>query len=227
MPAFRFSRCTRAIPNRGCNKALRALERAGHFILSPSVMPKTLKSPRRLKLAVPDPIDVPGVVGAVKGLRMIKVDDVDQMRLWNEMMIRCRRRREIGRNQPTHYWLLKNRLTVALGGSTTKAIDYSLRRWAALSRYATDGRLPIDNNPVENVIRPIAIGKKNGLFVGSERAGQRVAAIQSLLATAKLNGFDPAAWLRETLEKLPLASIPRSIRCCRCARTRYSKLHRK
>jgi hypothetical protein len=59
------------------------------------------------------------------------------------------------------------------------------------------------NNPVENVIRPIAIGKKNGMFVGSERAGRRAEAIQSLLATAKLNGLEPAAWLRETLEKLP------------------------
>ena len=63
--------------------------------------------------------------------------------------------------------------------------------------------MPIDNHPVENVIRPIAIGKKNWLFVGSERAGQRAAAIQSLRATAKLNGRDPAAWLRETREKLP------------------------
>jgi hypothetical protein len=59
------------------------------------------------------------------------------------------------------------------------------------------------NNPVENVIRPIALGRKNWLFTGSERAGKRAAAIQSLLATAKLNGFDPAAWLRDTLEKLP------------------------
>jgi len=102
-----------------------------------------------------------------------------------------------------HDWLLQTRVTVANGGGTAKAMDYSLRRWAALSRYATDGRLPIDNNPVENTIRPIAIGKKNWLFVGSERAGKRTAAIQSLLATAKLNGLDPAAWLRDTLEKLP------------------------
>jgi transposase len=102
-----------------------------------------------------------------------------------------------------HDWLLRVRLTVANGGGTAKAIDYSLRRWTALSLYATDGVLPIDNNPVENIIRPIAIGKKNWLFVGSERAGKRAAAIQSLLATAKLNGLDPAAWLRETLEKLP------------------------
>jgi transposase len=105
--------------------------------------------------------------------------------------------------QSLHDWLLKVRVTVAHGGGTAKAIDYSLRRWAAFSLYASDGRLPIDNNPVENVIRPIALGKKNWLFVGSERAGQQAAAIQSLLATAKLNGLDPAVWLRETLEKLP------------------------
>ena len=105
--------------------------------------------------------------------------------------------------QAMHDWLLRTRVNVANGGGTAKAIDYSLKRWAALSRYATDGRLPIDNNPVENTIRPIAIGKKNWLFAGSERAGKRAAAIQTLLATAKLNGLDPAAWLRDTLDKLP------------------------
>jgi len=102
-----------------------------------------------------------------------------------------------------HVWLKATRLTVANGGGTAKAIDYSLKRWPALSRYATDGALPIDNNPVENAIRPVCLGKKNWLFTGSERAGQRAAAIQSLFATAQLNGLDPAAWLRDTLEKLP------------------------
>ena len=70
-------------------------------------------------------------------------------------------------------------------------------------RYSNSGDLPIDNNPGENIIRPIALGKKNGLFTGSERAGKRAAAIQTLLGTAKLNGLDPAAWLRDTLEQLP------------------------
>ncbi len=102
-----------------------------------------------------------------------------------------------------HAWLIATRLSVADGSGTAKAIDYSLNRWPALCRYATAGHLPIDNNPVENDIRPIAVGKKNWLFTGSERAGKRAAAIQSLLYTAKLNGLDPAAWLRETLEKLP------------------------
>jgi transposase len=114
-----------------------------------------------------------------------------------------RSREAAPRLESLHAWLKATRLTVAHGGGTAKAIDYSLKRWPALARYATDGALPIDNNPVENAIRPVCLGKKNWLFVGSERAGQRAAAIQSLLATAMLNGLDPAAWLRDTLEKLP------------------------
>jgi transposase len=102
-----------------------------------------------------------------------------------------------------HDWLMTTRLTVANGGGTAKAIDYSLKRWPALTRYAESGTLPMDNNVIENAIRPICLGKKNWLFTGSERAGKRAAAIQSLLATAAINGFDPAAWLRGTLEKLP------------------------
>lgn len=100
-------------------------------------------------------------------------------------------------------WLIQTRISVADGGGTAKALDYSIKRWPALVRYADSGVLPIDNNPVENAIRPIAIGKKNWLFAGSERAGKRAAAIQSLLGTAKLNGLDPHAWLKDALEKLP------------------------
>ena len=100
-------------------------------------------------------------------------------------------------------WLLSTRPGVANGSALAKAIDYSLRRWERLSRYAASAHLPIDNNPIENAIRPIAIGKKNWLFAGSERAGRRAAAIQSLFATAKKNNIDPAAWLTDVLEKLP------------------------
>lgn len=100
-------------------------------------------------------------------------------------------------------WLAAVRLTVAPGSGTAKALDYTIRRWPALVRYADSGSFAIDNNPVENSIRPIAIGKKNWLYAGSERAGRRAAAIQSLLGTARLNGLDPAAWLKSTLEKLP------------------------
>lgn len=102
-----------------------------------------------------------------------------------------------------HTWLIQTRVTVADGSGAAKALDYSIKRWPALVRYAESGLLPIDNNPVENAIRPIAIGKKNWLFAGSERAGKRAGAIQTLLGTAKLNGLDPHAWLKDTLEKLP------------------------
>ena len=100
-------------------------------------------------------------------------------------------------------WLLHTRKSVANGGALAKAIDYSLKRWAAFARYAENGVYPIDNNPVENAIRPICLGKKNWLFAGSEAAGQRAAVIQSLLHTACLNGVEPMAWLTDTLEKLP------------------------
>ena len=130
-----------------------------------------------------------------------------------DLTIEARAQRRQEQAQPLldsmHDWLRQTRVMVANGGGLAKAmalgqpLDYSLKRWPALSRYATDGRFPIDNNPVENIIRPIAIGRRNWLFTGSERAGKRAAAIQSLLGTAKLNGLDPAAWLRDTLEKLP------------------------
>ncbi|WP_090702376.1 IS66 family transposase [Nitrosomonas aestuarii] len=102
-----------------------------------------------------------------------------------------------------HDWLMQIRMQIANGGASAKALDYTLKRWPSLVRYAHTGNLPIDNNPVENAIRPIAIGKKNWLFTGSERAGQRAANIQTLFATAQLNGLDPTAWLKEILVKLP------------------------
>ena len=112
-----------------------------------------------------------------------------------------------GHSQPLlekfHAWLWEQRRNTANGSGLAQALDYTLTRWEALARYATRGDWPIDNNRIENTIRPIAIGKKNWLFSGSERAGVRAAAIQTLIGTAKLNGMDPYAWLKETLEKLP------------------------
>lgn len=114
-----------------------------------------------------------------------------------------RQREAMPRVQALHAWLQIQRARTAAGSGLARALDYSLKRWPALSRYAESGHLPIDNNPVENTIRPIAVGKKNWLFTGSERAGCRAAAIQSLLTTARLNGLEPHAWLKDTLEKLP------------------------
>jgi transposase len=102
-----------------------------------------------------------------------------------------------------HQWLTQQRQKVPDGTATAKAIDYSLKRWPALVRFIDDGELPIDNNWVENQIRPIAIGRNNWLFAGSLRAGKRAAAVMSLLHSARINGHDPYAYLRDVLQRLP------------------------
>ena len=102
-----------------------------------------------------------------------------------------------------HHWLMSRRQKVPKGSATAKAIDYSLNRWEALTRYCEDGAVPIDNNRVENLIRPWALGRKNWLFAGSLRSGQRAAAIMSLIQTAKLNGHEPHAYLKDVMDRLP------------------------
>jgi transposase len=102
-----------------------------------------------------------------------------------------------------HRWLIKQRQQVPDGSATAKAIDYSLRRWEALTRYIADGDLPISNNWVEKQIRPIALGRNNWLFAGSLRAGKRAAAVMSLVHSARISGQDPHAYLRDVLERLP------------------------
>jgi hypothetical protein len=100
-------------------------------------------------------------------------------------------------------WLITQRQKVPEGSATAKAINYSLNRWTALTRYLGDGNLPADNNWIENRIRPIALGRANWLFAGSLRAGQRAAAIMSLIGSAKMNDLDPYVYLKDVLEHLP------------------------
>lgn len=102
-----------------------------------------------------------------------------------------------------HQWMILNRQKVPENSAISKALDYSLKRWVALTRYLNDGEIPIDNNQVENRIRPWALGRKNWLFAGSLRSGQRAAAVMSLIQSAKLNGHDPYAYLKDVLTRLP------------------------
>jgi transposase len=83
-----------------------------------------------------------------------------------------------------------------------KALGYSIERWNELMIYTTDGKLNIDNNPVENSIRPVAIGRKNYLFAGSHEAAQRSAMLYSLLGTGKLHNIHPFVWLRDVLQRI-------------------------
>ena len=102
-----------------------------------------------------------------------------------------------------HAWLKLERQRVPEGGATAKAIDYSLNRWEALTAYLDNGAVQIDNNHIENLVRPWAMGRKAWLFAGSELAGQRAAVVMSLLQSAKLHGHDPWAYLKDVLTRLP------------------------
>ena len=85
---------------------------------------------------------------------------------------------------------------------TAKAVRYALVRWEALRRYVDDGRLEMDNNAAERALRAVALGRKNYLFAGSDRGGERAAAMYSLIGTAKLNGVDPETYLRDVLTRI-------------------------
>jgi hypothetical protein len=83
-----------------------------------------------------------------------------------------------------------------------KAFRYTITRREALTRFLTDGRLEADNNPAENAMRVVALGRRNYLFAGSDSGGERAASIYTLVATAKLSGFNPEAYLRDILAKI-------------------------
>ena len=86
---------------------------------------------------------------------------------------------------------------------TAKAIEYSLKRWAALTRFLDDGRLCMSNNAAERSLRCVAVGRHNWTFAGSDDGGRRAAAMYTLIETAKLNDIDPQAWLADVLARLP------------------------
>jgi transposase len=100
-------------------------------------------------------------------------------------------------------WLEAERGKVPDGSATAKALDYSLKHWKALTHNLLDGDVPVDNNHLENQIRPWAMGRRAWLFTGSELAGKRAAMVMSLVQSAKLSGHDPHAYLRDVLERLP------------------------
>ena len=83
-----------------------------------------------------------------------------------------------------------------------KAMDYMLNRWTAFTRFLTDGRICLSNNAAERALRTLALGRRSWLFAGSDRGGQRAAMMCSLIATAKMNGVDPQAWLTDTLARI-------------------------
>ncbi len=86
--------------------------------------------------------------------------------------------------------------------SLAGAFRYAASRWTALTRYVDDGRLEMSNNAAERAIRPLALGRKNYLFAGSDEGGRRAAVIYTLIETARLNDIDPEAWLADVISRI-------------------------
>jgi transposase len=99
-------------------------------------------------------------------------------------------------------WMLENGPKLSPGHDLAKAMNYMIKRWDAFSRFLIDGRICLSNNAAERALRGIALGRKSWLFCGSDRGGQRAAAMYSLIVTAKLNDVDPQAWLADVLARI-------------------------
>lgn len=104
-------------------------------------------------------------------------------------------------------WLEDQQNSVPPKSSIGQAVNYTLNLWSRLVRYTDDPMYHIDNNLIENIIRPLAIGRKNYLFAGSHEAAQRAAMFYSFFATCKLNEVEPYQWLKEVLIKIPEAKV--------------------
>jgi len=117
-----------------------------------------------------------------------------------------------GRKNRSQSWMIKQWLDVEAlkiepKSSFGMAMSYIITRWEKLKQYLNDGILEIDNNPVENAIRPL--GKKNYLFAGSHEGAKRAAMMYTFFAMCKANDINPTQWLEETLDKLPSWPINR------------------
>ena len=99
-------------------------------------------------------------------------------------------------------WMRLQRSNLSRHAEVAKAIDYMLKRWPSFTRFLDDGRICLTNNAAERALRGIALGRKAWLFAGSDRGGERAAAIYSLIVTAKLNSIDPQAWLADVLRRI-------------------------
>jgi transposase len=99
-------------------------------------------------------------------------------------------------------WMRAERARLSHHAATAQAIDYMLTRWPAFTRFVDDGRICLSNNAAERALRGIALGRRAWLFAGSDRGGERAAAMYTLIATAKLNDIDPQAWLADVLGRV-------------------------
>ena len=106
-------------------------------------------------------------------------------------------------------WLIECQRSLSVKSPLAGAIQYTLTRWTALTRYVEDGALEIDNNAAERAIRALVLGRRNYLFAGSDAGGETAARLYSLIGTCRLNGLDPHAYLRHVIERIAEHQITR------------------
>lgn len=144
-------------------------------------------------------------------LEMQKLYAVEQVgrdaSLSREQLLTLRQEQAVPVLENLKAWMMEAYAQVVPQSAIGKAIFYSLQRWDKLCIYTTDSRLQIDNNLVENAIRPVAIGRKNYLFAGSHNGARRAAMLYSFLGTCKINNINPFEWLRDILSRIPSHSV--------------------
>ena len=145
----------------------------------------------------------PVAAQAIRRIAWLYRIEADARDLSCEQRLQMRQERSKPLWEELHAWLRLERTRVPDGSAIAKAIDYSLNHWQALSEFLKDGAVPVDNNWIENQMRPWGLGRKNWLFIGSQLAGERAAVVMSLLQSAKLHGHDPFAYLKDVLTRLP------------------------
>ncbi len=125
-----------------------------------------------------------------------------KQQLDTEQILQMRRQEAVPVLESLGTWMKEAYLKALPKSTIGKALGYSIQRWPELMVYTTDGKLNIDNNPVENSIRPVAVGRKNYLFAGSHDAARRSAVLYSLMGTCKLHGINPFIWLKDVLQRI-------------------------
>jgi len=157
---------------------------------------------RRKFYVLADVAKAPIAIEAVRRIDAIFAIERDINGLSAEARLAVRQERIAPLVEALETWMRAERARLSRHNDTSRAMDYMLKRWPAFTRFLDDGRVCLSNNAAERALRGIALGRKAWLFAGSDRGGERAAAIYSLIVTAKLNGVDPRAWLADVLRRI-------------------------
>ena len=148
------------------------------------------------------PVIAPLALEAVKRIDAIFDVEREIKGLPSDVRLAIRRARAAPLVEELESWMRVERAKLSRHSEVAKAMDYMLKRWSAFARFLDDGRICLTNTAAERELRAVALGRKSWLFAGSDRGGERAAVMYTLIATARLNGVDPQAWLADVLARI-------------------------